>query len=340
MSKHDVRIGLIGAGRMGADHARRIHERISGARLAVVGDPDVDRARAAAADTGARVSTDPGEVIASSEVDAVVIASPGHTHEPLLLAALEHRTPVLCEKPLAPDAESARRIVAAETDTGRQLIQLGFMRRFDTEYAHLKRVLREEELGAALLLHCTHRNQAAPPEFTDEMMIHDSVVHEVDTVRWLLDSEINAVSVRAPGRSTRAARGLTDPQLVTFETSDGALATVEIFVNCGFGYQVRCEAVCEDGTARIGAESGLVRHSSHGWGGAVPAGFPERFGPAFDLEVQRWVEAARDGEVVEDAANTWDGYAAASACAAGVRAQTTGERVPVSLGEKPKLYAA
>ncbi|GAB2749185.1 Gfo/Idh/MocA family oxidoreductase [Salinifilum aidingensis] len=339
MSEHDVRIGLIGAGRMGADHARRIHERISGARLAVVGDPDADRAHAAAADTGARVTTDPSDVITSADVDAVVIASPGHTHEPLLLAALEHRIPVLCEKPLTPDAESAQRIVAAEADTGRRLIQLGFMRRFDAEYAHLKQVLRDRELGEALLLHCTHRNAATPPEFTDEMMIYDSVVHEVDTVRWLLDSEISAMSVRAPGRSTRAAPGLTDPQLVTIETDEGALATVEIFVNCRFGYQVRCEAVCEDGTARIGAESGLVRHTRDGWGGSVPAGFPERFGQAFDLEVQRWVEAAQHGEVVEGAASTWDGYAAAAACAAGVRAQASGERVPVSLGEMPKLYA-
>lgn len=339
MGNGEVRIGLIGAGRMGADHARRIHERISGAELVAIGDPDPERAHEVAASTAARAVDNPGKLIASPDVDALVIASPGSTHEPLLLAALERGLPVLCEKPLTPDAESALKIVTAEASTERRLIQLGFMRRYDMEYTQLKRTLAGQELGAPLVLHCTHRNPVSPPEFTSDMMIYDSVVHEFDTVRWLLESEIKSVSVNAPRSSTRAPDDLVDPQLVTIETLDGTVAQVEIFVNCGFGYQVRCEAVCEAGTARVGDDSGVITCRDSAWGGSITADFRERFHQAFDSEFQQWADAARRGGVDQTAANAWDGYAAAASCEAGVRARGIGTRVPISLAERPDLYA-
>ncbi|MBB5159214.1 Gfo/Idh/MocA family protein [Saccharopolyspora phatthalungensis] len=339
MSDQDLRVGLIGAGRMGADHARRIHERISNARLVAVGDPDIDRARQAAADTGARAEQDPFEVIGASDVDALVIASPGVAHEPLLLAAIERGVPVLCEKPLTPDSKSSLRVVEAEQARGKHLVQVGFMRRFDPEYVELKHLLDNGELGRALVLHCAHRNASTPPGFTSEMMIYDSVVHEFDTTRWLLGQEISAVSVRWPRSSAAAPEGLIDPQVVTIETTGGVLADVEIFVNCGFGYQVRCEAVGERGAALIGASGGPLIQQSGRWGGNVTEDFRGRFGIAFDEEFQRWAHAARRGGVDPTAASAWDGYAAAAACAAGVQAQATGERAAVELVDRPDFYS-
>lgn len=338
MGDKELRVGLIGAGKMGADHAVRLDERIGGVRLAAVADPDLDRAQQVAGTTGARAVADPLEVIADSTVDAVVLASPGSVHEPLLLAAIENDVPVLCEKPLTPDAKSSLRVVEAEEARGKRLVQVGFMRRFDAEYAELKRLLDSGDLGAPLMLHCAHRNAATPPGFTSEMMIYDSVVHEFDTARWLLDSEISAVTVRAPRSSSAAPEGLLDPQQVTIETTRGALVDVEIFVNCGFGYQVRCEAVGEHGTALVGADGGPLVHRAGQWGGSITEDFRDRFGAAFDREFQRWADAARNGEVDRIAASTWDGYAAAAACEAGVRAQAGGERVEVGLVDRPALY--
>ncbi|KEI43581.1 Gfo/Idh/MocA family protein [Saccharopolyspora rectivirgula] len=339
MSEHDLRVGLVGAGRMGADHAVRVHERTSGARLVAVADPDLERAQQVADGTGARAAQDPYDVITASDVDALVIASPGAVHEPLLLAAIERGVPVLCEKPLTPDAQSSLRVLEAEEKRGQRLIQVGFMRRFDAEYVELKRLLGSGELGRALLLHCAHRNPFSPPGFTSQMMVYDSVVHEFDTTRWLLDDEIAAVSVRAPRSSEQSPEGLLDPQLVTIETAGGVLVDVEIFVNCGFGYQVRCEAVAERGTALIGADGGPLVHRNKQWGGAVTADFRDRFGAAFDREFQRWADAARRGEVDGEGASAWDGYAAAVACEAGVRAQATGDRTEVELVDRPDFYA-
>lgn len=332
----DLRIGLVGAGRMGADHARRIDERISGARLVAVGDPDLDRAKQAADGIdGCRVEQDPLDVITSSDVDALVLATPGTTHETLLLACIERGIPVLCEKPLTPDSTSALRVVRAEVAAGRHLVQVGFMRRFDPEYAELKRLLDSGEFGRTLLMHCAHRNPSAPPDFTSEMMIFDSVVHEFDTTRWLLGEEIAAVSVRHPRPTSTAPEGLKDPQLVAIETASGAIVDVEINVNCGFGYQVRCEAVGERGTATVGGNAGLLSHVNGRWSGEITADFRSRFLQAFDLEFQHWIHACERGEV--GGASAWDGYAAAAACEAGVTAQTAG-RTEVNLVDRPDFY--
>ncbi|HXL59264.1 MAG TPA: Gfo/Idh/MocA family oxidoreductase, partial [Mycobacterium sp.] len=106
------------------------------------------------------------------------------------------------------------------------------------------------------------------------------------------------------------------------------------FVTTGVAYEVRTEVVGELGSATIGLDVGLVRKSGPGvWGGRMTPGFRERFGLAYDIEVQRWVDAVRSGVNV-DGPTAWDGYAAAAVCAAGVRSLESGERVAVELAER------
>lgn len=331
-------VAVIGTGTMGADHVRRVDGVVSGARVAAVVDIDGTRAKRTAATVDDCVAcTDPAEGMDAPGVDAVLIASPGPAHEATLREALARDLPVLCEKPLTPDPESALRVLAAEEELGHRRIQVGFMRRFDSEYMRLKQVLAGGELGRPMLLHCRHRNASVHDYFTDEMLISDSVVHEMDCARWLLDQEITAVTVLKPRPSSRAPEGMSDPQLVLFETDAGAVVNVEIFANCGFGYQVQAEAVCEDGTVRIGEGHDLMTNTAGRWGGDISQDFVTRFGDAYDLQVQRWVDAARRGEVTGPSA--WDGYAAAAVCEAGVRAQSIGVRTPVTLVERPAFYA-
>ncbi|MFI6641874.1 Gfo/Idh/MocA family protein [Streptomyces sp. NPDC050504] len=336
-------IAVIGTGKMGADHVRRIHRTTSGAHVAAVADPDEARAKEAAAGIDCAVHTDPAAALSAPGVDAVLVASPGPAHEATLLAAFDRGLPVLCEKPLTPDAAGAARIVAAEQRLGRRLVQVGFMRRYDSEYVRLKALLDGGSLGRPLMLHCRHRNASSPSFFTTEMLVNDSVVHEVDATRWLLGQEITAVTVLRPAPSSYAPPALADPQLVLFETDGGAVVDVEIFVNCGFGYQVRCEAVCERGSAEIGTgqEHALTVQSAVDGrgrrGGEIPPDYVVRFADAYDRQVQAWVDATHEGRV--EGPGAWDGYAAAAVSEAGVRAQRTGERVPVLLRERPALYA-
>ncbi|GAA4932495.1 Gfo/Idh/MocA family protein [Streptomyces coeruleoprunus] len=330
-------VAVIGTGRMGADHVRRINEVISGARVAAVVDVDAERAKAVAQGVdGCTAHTDPAAALASDDVDAVLIASPGPAHEATLLAAFAHDLPVLCEKPLTPDAASALRVLEAEQRLGRRRVQVGFMRRYDAEYLRLKALLDSRELGRPLMLHNRHRNASSPPWFTSAMLINDSVVHEMDVTRWLLGQEITAVTVLRPVPSGNAPEGLEDPQLVLFETDGGVIVDTEINVNCGFGYQVQAEVVCERGTARIGDGHTMVTNAAGRWGGTIAQDFVERFADAYDREVQAWVDATRRGEVTGP--SVWDGYAAAAVCEAGVRAQREGTRITVDLIARPALY--
>ncbi|MFB9376809.1 Gfo/Idh/MocA family protein [Kineococcus gynurae] len=328
-----LRVAVLGVGMMGQDHARRLASVINRAELVAVSDVDAARTDAVAAEFGVRAIHDPMAAVADPEVDALVIATPGFTHEELVLAALAAGKPVLCEKPLTTSPESSRRIVEAEAALGRQLVQVGFMRRFDAEYVQLRGLIASAELGRPLFLHCVHRNASTPPNFNSAMLVLDSVVHEVDIVRYLTGEEIVAVRVLAPRSTSAAPEGLLDPQFVILETESGILVDVEIFVNTTIGYEVRTELVAERGTARTGLGVGMVTQTTAGWGGRIPADFKERFESAYDVQVQRWVDAVRAGTI--DGPGVWDGYAAAAVCAAGVRAQQTGERVEIALGARP-----
>jgi myo-inositol 2-dehydrogenase/D-chiro-inositol 1-dehydrogenase len=337
----DLRVAVLGVGLMGADHVTRLHRRVSGARVAVVSDAATDRAAQVAADVpGCRVVPDPLAAVADPEVDAVVVASPGRFHEEQVLACIERGIPVLCEKPLTMEAASSLDIVRAEdahtAHTGRRLVQVGFMRRFDPEYARLRELIASGGIGEPLVVHCAHRNPAVPPGVTTESVVQDSVVHEVDVARFLLDEEIAAVTVLRPRSTRHAAEGLSDPLLVLLETVGGRIVDVECFVNTGLAYEVRTEVVGEDGSALIGTPQGLVRQHT-GPGGAVRStavtpGFRERFGLAYDLELQRWADAARRGTI--DGPGAWDGYAAQAVCAAGVEAVRTGRRTEVRMEQR------
>ncbi|MGY1832444.1 Gfo/Idh/MocA family protein [Geodermatophilus sp. SYSU D01180] len=334
----DLRVAVLGVGMMGADHVARLHSRTSGAQVAAVSDAFAEKAEQVAGTVpGCRVVGDPLAAIADDDVDAVLVATPGQFHEEQVLACIEHGKPVLCEKPLTMDAATSLALVRAEdahtARTGRRLVQVGFMRRFDPEYAELEALVRSGALGEPLVVHCAHRNAAVPPHFTSEMMVNDSVVHEVDVARFLLAEEIAAVTVLRPRATRHAVTGQSDPLLVLLETTGGRVVDVEVFVSTGVGYEVRTEVVGEDGSAMIGLDPGLVRQSGGPSGGLRSTGiapdFRQRFGRAYDIELQRWVDAARRGEV--DGPGAWDGYAAQAVCAAGVEALRTGRRTEVRL---------
>ena len=330
----ELRVAVVGAGAMGADHVRRLATTTARARPVVVSDAVPAAARRVAASVpggGVRAVDDPLAAVADPEVDAVLVATPGPTHAPLVLACLERGLPVLCEKPLTTTSDSAMAVVRAERATGRRLVQVGFMRRFDAEHVALRALLASGELGDPLLLHCVHRNAAPPAGATAESVLLDSLAHEVDAARFLLGEEVVAVQVVAPRRSPSAPPGLADPLLVLLTTAGGRVVDVELFLAAGTAYEVRTEVVAERGAASIGHDVGLVATlpGPGGWrrGGALAPGYLERFAAAYDAEVQCWADAARHGGA--DGPGAEDGAAAVAVCEAAVASFRTGERVEV-----------
>ena len=332
-----LRIGIVGTGQMGRYHVERLAGGVPDAEVVAVSDVFVEGARQVAERVGARAYADGHELVADDQVEAVLIASPGDTHEEFTLACLAADKPVLCGKPLAPTVDACLRALEAEAARPRRLVQVGFMRRYDDGFRGMKAKVEAGKVGRPLLLHCRHRNAAVPPGFTSEMMITDSVVHDIDVTRWLLGQEIVAATVFKARPSSLAPDGLQDPQMVLLETDEGVLVDVESFVTCQFGYDIRYELVAEAGTVALGELGGVqVRHEGQ-IQSPIPADYRERFGAAYQRELTEWVAGVLNGEVAGPSA--WDGYATTAVAEAAVESLTKGGRVAVELVERPALYA-
>ncbi|NEA99349.1 Gfo/Idh/MocA family oxidoreductase [Streptomyces sp. SID13726] len=325
-----VRVGVIGAGVMGADHVRLLHGAVSSAEVVAVTDVDAARARALV-DTvpGARVSPDAWALIADPGVDAVVVASHDSTHAELTTAAVRAGKPVLCEKPLAPTVAECVEVVRADDKAGGGLVSVGFMRRFDPSYVALKAALGEGRCGRPRMVHCVSRQVTSMPGAVSEFSVTGSAIHELDTVPWLLESPVTAVSWHAPEGGS--APGLRDPQLMLLHTADGTLTTVETFLNARYGYEVRCEVVGERGALRLTDPALVVTHLERTRSTGYPADWRPRFADAYRLELQAWTDAVVAGRP-SPLASAREGLTASAVAEAVIVSMREGGRtVPVSV---------
>ncbi len=332
-----LRIGMIGPGGMGQAHLDRIRTVISGGEIAGVSDIAADNTAAVAAKYGVTAYASSAELIESPDVDAVMICSYGPAHEADVLACIAAGKRVFCEKPLTPTAAGGERIVAAEQEAGRKLVTVGFMRRFDESYRQMKAILDSGEIGATLIVHNRHRNPTVPQHDTWDMAINDTGIHEIDTMRWLVGEEIVRVRVDKPRKTTNRFEHLQDPLILIMQTQSGIWIDDEIFVNNQHSYDIQCEAVAETGTIRLSDQQLIERTGTLGRSNLLTMNHNERFGGAFVREVQEWISAAARDE--HTGSSSWDGYAAAVVCDAGVQALETDGWVDVTMMAKPALYA-
>ena len=334
-----LKIGVIGTGMIGRDHTRRIQQVLAGAKVVALSDYSIDAAKAVQADLApdATVYETGEELISANTVDAVLVCSTGSTHEQYVLAAIEAGKPVFCEKPLATTAEGAKRIVDAEVAAGKRLVQVGFMRRYDSGYVALKEAV-VSKTGAPIMVHAAHRNPTVPEQYVTPMAIHDTFVHEIDVFRWLLDDDYVSARVTFPRTCEASHAKLRDPQIVTLTTAKGVVINTEIYVNCKYGYDIQCQVVGEEGIAHLPDPQAITLRLAASKQSEILTDWKDRFVDSYDVELQDFIKAASEGTAAGP--TSWDGYMAAVTCDACVEAQDAdGDAVTITNPARPALYS-
>ena len=333
-----LQIGVIGCGAIGQDHIRRMCQTLSGARVVAVTDIDAQQVREVMARHGPDIEAfgSGPALIAAPQVEAVLVTSWGPTHEELVLAAIAQGKPVFCEKPLAVTAAGCLRIVQAEMAHGQRLVQVGFMRPYDAGYRALRQVIASGQIGAPLMVHCAHRNPCVADGYTTGMAITDTLIHELDVLRWLLDDEYASAQVVYPKRTRHALPHLADPQIVLLETVGGIRIDVEVFVNCRYGYDIQCEVVGETGIARLPDPAAVPLKSAAMYSIPILTDWKQRFMAAYDVELQAFIDGVRGQRLTGPSA--WDGHAAAVAADACVLAQSSGAVERMAAAPRPAFY--
>ena len=291
-----MRVGVIGAGRIGALHAANL------AHLTEIDEVVItDRDRIRAAQLGNRIgaaTTEDAAAAVDAGIDAAVIATPTPTHADLILSLARAGLPVFCEKPVASDVTSTVAVLK-EVDAAGTPLQVGFQRRFDAGYQVLRNAVRTGRLGRLHGLRAVTADPA-PPHVSyiagSGGIFRDCSVHDFDAIRWVTGREI--VEVYATGSNSGEAffadAGDVDTGVAALTLEDGTLATVYASRYNGAGYDVRLEVSGVAGTLVAGldgraplfsAEPGVVSRP----GGAYQH-FGDRFAGAYRAELGAFVD--------------------------------------------------
>jgi UDP-N-acetylglucosamine 3-dehydrogenase len=210
-----LRVGVIGVGVMGSNHARVLAE-LPGVKLVGVADPDRKRCDQVARSLGCASFSDAGDLMRRG-VDAVTIAAPTHLHREIAIDCAGRGIHVLVEKPIASTVEESRAIVAAARRAGVTLM-VGHVERFNPAVQSIKRAIKDQNILSIAIT----RVGPFPPRMSNVGVVIDLAVHDIDLIRWFTDSEI--VEIQPQTSSAVAER--EDIALLQFRTASGVLAHI------------------------------------------------------------------------------------------------------------------
>ena len=292
-----LKVGLLGAGRIGQLHAGNIAGHPD-SRLVAVSDIHEAAAKTLADQFGAAVKTS-DQIIADTDIDAVLIATSTDTHSELIEAATAAGKAVLCEKPVDLSLERARQCQTQAAATG-QPVMIGFNRRFDPNFAAVKTALQAGEIGKPELLSVTSFDPAPPPVSYVKVsggLFRDMMIHDFDVANFIMADA--PVTIQATGscliNPEIGAAGDVDTAAVILSYADGRIAVIKNSRRAAYGYDQRVELLGSDGLlqAQNMLENTVVKSTADGVTGAKPTYFfLERYMPAYKEEWAQFVAAA------------------------------------------------
>lgn len=294
-----VAVGLIGAGRIGAFHARVLAASELVDELTIT-DVDTDRAARLATALGARWAPSP-EVLVDAGAQALVIASPTATHADLIHLGARASLPVFCEKPVALDLDATDAVLDHVAAAG-TLLQVGFQRRFDAGYRAARRAMESGSLGRLQLIRAATHDPAPPAEpylAGSGGLWRDLLIHDFDAIAWVTGQPI--VEVYADGAASHemfSAHGDVDAATAVVRMAGGALGILSGARRNPLGYDVRMELLGTRDSIAVGADRRTAMRSVES--GAAPSGkgygdFMERFQAAYRAELQAFLDTVVKG---------------------------------------------
>lgn len=330
-----VKIGIIGAGRIGEIHAKNIVTMIKNAELLAVADSFEDRAKEFARKYEVpQCFNDYTVMLENTEIDAVLICSNTSGHKEAIIKAAEQGKAIFCEKPIALSMEETDEALAV-VEKNKVLMQVAFMRRFDPAIFAAKQEIQKGTIGEPLVMRSISRDPEGPS--LDYVGLSggffvDSSIHDIDLSRWFMDSEIE--KVYAEGKTLiypqYKKHGDADVAFTTLSFTNGKIGSIENSRRSGYGYDTRLEISGTDGTLQIGYLRNTnfkILNKAGSIHDIVPS-WQERFTDAFVNEMNHFVECVIEGKT--PLITGYDAKKALSVALAATKSYKTGTAVAVS----------
>lgn len=295
-----IKVGIIGAGRIGKVHITSISTRVKDAVIKTVADPFLsDETAAWAKSMGVEHTTkDYKEIINDPEIQAVLICSSTDTHAPISVEAIKAGKHVFCEKPISHDVKAIQQVIDALKGTGLKYM-VGFNRRFDHNFEAVQKAVAAGKIGKPEIIKITSRDPEPPSvEYVKVSggMFLDMTIHDFDMVRYLSGAEVEEVYVQAANLVDPAIgeAGDVDTAVITMKMSNGAIAVIDNSRRAAYGYDQRAEVFGSDGMVAVtnDSESTAVISNKDGVTGEKPLFFfLQRYMDAYGKEVTEFIKA-------------------------------------------------
>ncbi len=293
-----IRIGLIGAGRIGRVHAENLAYRIPEANLVAISDIFVEAAEKLAANFKIPATyKDHRRIMEDKTIEAVIICSSTDTHSMMIEEAASVGKHIFCEKPIDHDLSKIDRALAVVEQAGVKL-QVGFNRRFDPNFQRVREIVAAGEIGDPHILHITSRDPGPPPiEYIKVSggIFLDMTIHDFDMARFLMGEEVEEIyatgGVRVDPQIGEA--GDIDTAIITLRFESGAIGTIDNSRKAIYGYDQRVEIFGSEGVVKVSNNTPhtAVVSNANGTHSPLPLFFfIERYAEAYVAEMKEFIE--------------------------------------------------
>jgi myo-inositol 2-dehydrogenase/D-chiro-inositol 1-dehydrogenase len=293
-----IRVGLIGAGRIGRVHAENLAYRVPEASLVAISDIFVEAAEKLAADFQIPATyKDHRPIMEDKTIEAVIICSSTDTHSMMIEEAAAAGKHIFCEKPIDHDLSKIDRALAVVEQAGVKL-QVGFNRRFDPNFQRVREIVAAGEIGDPHILQITSRDPGPPPiEYIKVSggIFLDMTIHDFDMARFLMGEEVEEIyatgGVRVDPKIGEA--GDIDTVIITLRFESGAIGTINNSRKAIYGYDQRVEVFGSEGVVKVSNNTPhtAVVSNANGVHSPLPLFFfIERYAEAYIAEMKEFIE--------------------------------------------------